>query len=110
MTFMRTESSTIKEGNDRTLFINMFEAAGSGNTHLLLMVNEFKSSSEFDKIHRMYGAALRHRKDSENINPASIDAARHLISEINFSKEAGKITQKVLQKKTYEILTEIKCD
>ena len=97
--------STYKEGNDRTLFINMFEAADSGNTHLLLTVNKFKSSSEFDKIHRMYEAALRHRKDTENIDPA-----KHLLSEIGFSKEADKITQKALQKKTYEILTEIKCD
>ena len=55
--------SSYKDENDNMLFIDMFEIHSSGNTHLVLSVSDFKSTAEFDQIHRMYEGIVEMKKN-----------------------------------------------
>ena len=66
--------SSYKDGSDRMLFIDMFEIHSSGNTHLVLTVSNFKSTAEFDRIHRMYVGIVEMKK---NPNDTGFRGFRH---------------------------------
>ena len=87
------------------LFIDMFEVHSSGNTHLVLTVSNFKSTAEFDRIHKMYVGIVEMKK-----NPNDADPAKLLFSESNYHKEAGKIAQRALKKQNFDTIYEIKCN